>query len=208
MQSLTQETSLLSVEGGGVFILGMVSYLSTSLDNLVLTVVLLGTGAARRLRVLLGVWLSALALLAILSLSLYSRNIVNAGLMGYVGLLPLSLGLWYLLSGATPSAPSHRVDGAAGWGMTFSTGALLLANSGDSLALLLPLAAETRRDLLPLLAIAVRTAAVAFSFLALRLATLPGLSARAERYGMRLLPWIMIAVGLYVLSDTATDSLL
>ena len=82
MQSLTQETSLLSVEGGGVFILGMVSYLSTSLDNLVLTVVLLGTGAARRLRVLLGVWLSALALLAILSLSLYSRNIVNAGLMG------------------------------------------------------------------------------------------------------------------------------
>ncbi len=82
---------------------------------------------------------------------------------------------------------------------------LFLARSGDTLAVLLAILADTAEGL----EIAV-LAGVALSLawlvgLTFRLGRVTSGPKRLERQADRLLPWVMIAAGLYVLADSVTD---
>ena len=87
------------------------------------------------------------------------------------------------------------------------TATLLFANSGDTLAILLPLLVESNRASAVVIAISFLGCAVLWALLARALANQPALVRRLQRGGERLMPWVMIAVGIYILLNTATDSI-
>ena len=200
------------VQAATIGVMTAVSYASTNVDNLLLAVLLLGANRNQQWAIKLGVFTAAVAVMLLCAAGLMVRYTVDAGVVGYLGLLPIALGLRHLLaSGRGGQGEPHNQsrltapDARSAW---LSATALMVANSGDTIALFLPLLAETRTAVLPLVALSYLVTAVLWALLAWGLASRPWIARSLDRHGNRLLPWIMIGVGIYILSNTATDSLL
>ena len=113
--------------------------------------------------------------------------------------------LWQQFRGAGHAAgkPDVRSDTGLGAGAF----AVTLGNSGDSLALFLPLMSESNREALLLIVAVYLLLILLWALLSLAIAGHPLIARRLERQGARVVPWIMICVGLYILMDTGTDTL-
>lgn len=192
----------------GTLVLG--SFVATNLDNLLILVMLLGTTG--RLWPLLAGFLAAQGVVMLAAmLGLVLGAWLDAGLVGYLGLLPLALGLNGLrrqlaYDAVTAEAPLDLAERGSG-GMFAGTLVLMLGNSGDSLALLLPLLADTQAGLLAPVLLLWVLAALVWAGLVWALGANRPLARMLEQQGKRYLPWVMILVGIYILLDTATDSL-
>ena len=187
------------------------SYASTNVDNLLLGVVLLGANRDQQGPIKLGMVSAAVAVMLLCAIGLVVRHTVDAGLVGYLGLLPIALGLRHLwlgfVGGNATYGETTSFAGRGAVAIWLGTAALMMANSGDTVALFLPLLADTRPAVFPLVALAYLGTAIAWALLAWALASRPWVARTMDRYGARLLPWVMIGVGLYILANTATDNL-
>ena len=83
--------------------------------------------------------------------------------------------------------------------------AVMLANSGDSLGVLASLLAETAPHLLWVAAATPLAMAAVWVALAHYVVRHPALSPWLERVDRIAVPLVLIAIGLYILTDTPTD---
>jgi cadmium resistance protein CadD (predicted permease) len=192
-------------------VIGLVagSFVATNLDNLLVLVVLLAA-TGRYLPILGGYVVSSLVILAISTVGVALEVWLQPGAVGYLGVIPIGLGLYTLLrrgGDAAVSLPGYAVAEAGAMRLGVGSFALMLGNSGDSLALLVPLLAETSRQFLPALLASWVLMALLLAGLALIIGGDERLAKRIEDRGSLVIPWIMVAVGLYILLDTATDTL-
>jgi cadmium resistance protein CadD (predicted permease) len=193
-----------------VFVLVSSGFVATNLDNLLL-LVLLQTSTERQLPVLSGFLAASAAVLALASIGLLLGEVLNPALVGYLGAVPLMLGcygLWRrrLADASSVAAPVGRSGQSAA--AAFSSSLLLmLSNSGDSLAIFLPLLADTSIHLFPVVFFVWFLLVFLWAWLAYRIAGNRSLAAMLERQGSRWLPWVMIGIGSYILLDTVTDSI-
>lgn len=188
------------------------SFVATNLDNLLLLVMLLGANASRRSAVLVGFLASCVAVLFTCAVGLGLSNFFDPVVLGYLGLAPLLLGchmLYQLYRGrhidddlpeVAPGASEPRI-----WLASFT---LLFSNSGDSIAVFLPLFAESGRTPILVLVATYLVIAIGWGLLAYAIAGREALARQIERRAEKVVPWIMIGVGLYILSNTATDTLI
>jgi len=180
-----------------------IAFVSTNIDNLLMLSALLALSAVRPLPVVAGFLLATL--IVILAALLIARlgDLVDTRYVGLLGLIPIALGLrglLVLLQRHTRPATTRNKD-AGFW----RTAAVILPMSGDSLAVYVPLIADTRPGLDFIAATTLLIAAVALAGTAQVLVSRPALRTRVGWLGERLMPWLMIGVGIYVLADSATD---
>ena len=116
--------------------LGMASYAATNVDNLLLLAALSAGGDRRRL-VIGAILVSATVVLALSASASLLAGVLPPKGLGYLGVVPLALGLRLAISG-----PSSHADTRAQSGV-LPMAALLIANSTDTLAALAPLFAES-----------------------------------------------------------------
>ena len=127
-------------------------------------------------------------------------------MLGYLGIVPLVLGLRLLLlsPGTHENALPARVSAAG-------IAALLIANSVDTVAAFAPLFAESYPAVRLSLAVGFGLAAATWLTLVIgiagRLRRLFDSSATAARLAPRIAGVIMILVGAYILWDSGTDTL-
>lgn len=184
--------AIITLTGGG--------FVATNLDNLLILVGLIGAGADRR-SALLGFLSAAAAVFAFCAAAGALGGLLNPGRVGYLGVIPLGMGLllgWRALHGHS-SGPEFTGSGSAF--------VLTLSNSGDSVALFVPLIAETERESVLLLVASYLLCILGWAALAHYAAGHPVLGRRLAASGRWLLPGIMIVVGTYVLLNTTTDTL-
>jgi cadmium resistance protein CadD (predicted permease) len=196
-----------------ITLLGLVagSFVATNMDNLLILVVLLGANARRRSAVLLGFLCSNIAVICVSALGVAVGSVLGAGLIGYLGLAPLLLGchmLYKSWSGqhaedAAEKAPSNGTEPKI-WLTTF---VLMFSNSGDSIAVFLPLLAESGRAAILVIVCSYLVMAMLWGTLSYLISGQRELAKRIEHRAEKIVPWIMIAVGIYILMDTATDTL-
>ena len=188
------------------------SFIATNMDNLLLLVLLQGANPRRRGVVLLGYLGAVGVLICVSALGVAVGEVLDAGLVGFLGLVPILLGCHMLYQAWKDRGhPEEALDTIAGRprrGLWFGTLALMLGNSGDSLAVMLPLLAETDRGGQWTLVASYLVCAVLWAGVAWKIAGQHALARRIERRGEKIVPWIMIGVGIYILLDTATDTLL
>ena len=176
-----------------------VAYAITNVDNL-LIMATLGAGPASRRNVILGFLIASVAVLTITSLASFIENMVPANMLGYLGFVPISIGVYLLFS--KNSSHDSGVNSATAWP---AIAGLLFANSGDTIFALGPLFAESGHDARIGLAIGFTLIAGFWLLLILTVSSKVAESATLSRLGHRLAPWMMIIVGLYILSDSTTD---
>jgi cadmium resistance protein CadD (predicted permease) len=181
------------------------AFLATSLDNLLAVTGLLAL-ARRPGPVWLGHGLVALLVMGMaVGMSRIDRWFTPET-VGFLGLVPLAMGL----AGLCRRARRGRDDGPAApraAGGTLATVATLAPLSGDSLGVYVPLLAETPRAATPVIVGGYLALSALWALLSWRLVARPSVQTAVARLADRVMPVLLIAVGLYVLSDTPTDSL-
>lgn len=192
-----------------VGVVTLMAYVATNLDNLVLLV-----GVSSRPRqpfasIVAGVVLASAGLLALCLAAALAADFAPQRWIGYLGVLPIAIGLreLYRSRRAAPAASGVPDTDAPAIAARWVAG-LMLANSADSLAALTPLVAESRDVLLPVVGAVVLATSLAGCGIARWITTHERVGARVQQLGQKLVPYVLIAVGLYVLLDTRTDTVL
>ena len=176
-----------------------IAYAATNVDNL-LIMASLGAGRASRRDLVTGFVVASLVVLAIASSAMFIDRIIPPELLGYLGFVPVSIGVYLLLftgaEGPTAAGQSTAWPAISG---------LLLANSSDTIFAVGPLFAESGSDARLGLALGFALVASGWLLLILTVSERVARSAVLGRLGHRMAPWMMILVGLYILSDSTTD---
>jgi len=186
-----------------VFALAAGSYVATNVDNLALIVSWMLAGSMSGSRLFAGYAIgSVVILLASVVLGL-SSAIIPVQWVGYLGAVPILLGL-YTLGGLLRSGngQNRTMPGNAAIAGIATT---LVANSVDTMVVFAPLLADSRSEIdYVIVGGFIVVAALWFRVASL----LSHHAARLEvitRLAGWLAPFIMISVGIYILVDTATD---
>ena len=176
-----------------------IAYAATNVDNL-LIMAALGAGTDKRVHLVTGFLVASTGVLFIASLATYIERAMPPDVLGHLGFVPLSIGLYLLIF--TRAQAEEPPPGPTAWP---AIAALLFANSGDTIFAVGPLFAESGSDARLGLAIGFSLIAIVWLILILTISQRVARSKTLSRLGPRLAPWMMILVGLYILSDSATD---
>lgn len=175
------------------------AYAATNIDNL-LIMASLGAGRASRRHLVTGFLVASGIVLLVASMAMFIDRMVPAEVLGYLGFVPISIGIYLLLfTGQQAETTAAR---ATTWP---AISGLLLANSGDTIFAIGPLFAESGNDARLGLAVGFVLIAVVWLSLILTLSERVARSAVLGKLGHRIAPWMMILVGLYILTDSTTD---
>ncbi len=184
------------------------AFAATNVDNVLLLVYVIGRRGQRPGPVWVGALLTSATLVALCLAVAFAVDVAPQRWIGYLGVVPLALGMRELHRLATARRePAEAARDAPPLGAAAVTG-VLLANSGDTLGALLPLFAETRDALLFAIAATTLGMSAIGCALAYAIASHARVGPIVERVGAWLVPFALIAVGVYVLLDTTTDTVL
>jgi cadmium resistance protein CadD (predicted permease) len=192
----------------GLFIAGLcaLTLLATSFDNLLLLVAIHLRPGQDFVSMVWGVLFASLALLTLCIVGAELAVYVAPGWIGYLGLIPITLGLrelyaWWRNRGGTVE---EMATGARPLSAT-AIALIMLANGWDSLAALMPIFAESRFELVVWGAGAIVIVSLLGCVLARAVSRSEWIGRPLARIAPVLVPIVLISVGLYVLSDTRTD---
>lgn len=194
-----------------LFILVTVGFISTNLDNLSFLVLLQGSSKKSRHFSILGfVAASSLVIVVAFACAILGDNL-DGKYVGFLGLIPVILGVKAIKAAYfdnDASADTAGMGSRSGLDLTLGTFTLMLANSGDTLALMLPLIIDTRAQAYPFMALNYAAMVALWAAVAYWLADHKKVSKFVDRHGKKIVPWAMIGVGLYIFMNTATDTVL
>lgn len=185
---------------GGAFALALVACLSTNLDNLLLV---LSGGTSERARadatVFLAVMATAIGLALLISLGV--DRFAVPSFFAWIGLVPLTLGIYEL----QPRRPEQAGPG----GRPLLPGALavvLAANSLDTLLVQTVVFADYAEGYHLAALLGAGAAALGLAALARMLLSRHGPTSRLLAFAAKARPWILIGVGAMILMDTGFDT--
>lgn len=185
--------------------LTMAAFISTGVDNLLLLIGFKGQPSVNERHVNLGFLGAFLLILLVGFAASYAADFLPGRYVGYLGVVPLTMGVFRLYQ----AIRGHRGGPTLGpvtIPSPWTVGLVMLANNGDSLAVLTPLFAETREPFTFLIAGTGISMALLWTEIAGWIARHRKLEKRVREWSPYVLPLILMVVGWYVLSDTVTDT--
>ena len=191
-----------------VVALSLLAFAATNLDNLIVLVGVVSRPGQPFASVVSGALLSVASMLVLCGVAALAADFVPKRWIGLLGLVPIALGVRELYGLAvTRSEEAGASASAAAAVSALGVASVMLANSADSLGALAPIFAETQLALLPVIALAILAVSLAGCLLARWIASHPRVGPVLRRVGPVLVPFVLIAVGTYVLLDTRSDTL-
>ncbi len=185
-----------------------VAFLSTSIDNLFLLVTLSLHSKYGTNKVRAGYLLAIVLMLIICLVLAQSAQLMPEKLIPYIGLVPLGIGLYelYQLIINKEDSSSFAHEGLeAGKGTVWAIAIIMLTHSWDSIGVLAPLFADTKTTLLPWMAASVVTTGILLILTGQWAVSHPRVRQILAKIAPKILPFLLIGVGLYILTNTPTD---
>lgn len=187
------------MELGAVVALATVLFVSTNLDDLFVLLAFFLDPATRLRDVILGQYLGIGALvLSSIAASVLSLALAPA-YVGLLGLLPIAIGIRQLIVLHRGEPDDDEVPTA---GRVLAVAGITVANGGDNVGVYTPVfATRTPAEITTI--VIVFAILVALLLLAAHwLVRHPALGAPIRRYGPAVSPWVLIAIGVFVLYDS------
>jgi cadmium resistance protein CadD (predicted permease) len=187
----------------------MFAYLATNMDNFAILTALFATYRGDKLSVLAGHLLAVGVTLFVAGLIGEAANAISVQYLGYLGIVPIAMGLFWVYRWFYPkSAEDTQASPVTGGAAVLATFLSLLSNSTDTLLTQAIVFADTAARLDWLVAVSVFAIATLLAAAASYAIRNPRFGPVIEHYAIRIAPFIMIAVGVYVFANTATDVVL
>jgi len=178
-------------------LIGVALFVSTNLDDLFVVMLLFASGRFRSRDVVAG------QLLGMTGLTLASIAVASALVMlpesviELLGLAPIGLGLLILYrSGKAPEGLDETSRVGAG---IVPIAMVAVANGSDNLAAYIPVFATRNRQAIVVIGLAFGMLTVLWCWLAKYLVEHPKVGPPLRRYGGKLLPWVLVGIGVEVL---------
>lgn len=196
------------------------AFAATNLDDIVLlTVYFAQTDTTfRKWHVVLGQYLGFMAILFVSAFGLLGALIIPETWIGLLGFLPLSMGVRRLLRTPEPASetkeiviPEARQTSRLATffsPFTFSVASLTFANGADNISIYIPLFAATDISRVGITIIVFGVLIAVWCYLGYRFSRLPALAYVVKRYEHVLVPILLIALGIYIILESNTLSLL
>ena len=200
-------------------ITGMTAFAATNIDDVVILMLLFSQvdHASQSRRIVIGQYLGfALLLLACLP-GFIGGLIIPKPWIGLLGFLPIAIGVRQLLQGTEDETEIQTVQSSVSLRNPLTrllhpqivqVAAITIANGGDNIGIYVPLFASS--DLASLLVILVVFAVLVgiWCYVAYYLANHPKVSPLLTRYASRLVPFVLIGLGLYILIESHSYQLI
>ena len=186
-----------------IIALTAITFVATNLDNLGMLIILIGDETYAAREITWGYLLSALIVFAAAWLVAEAVELAPDRHLEYLGFIPIALGIyraWELTKG--PGTDTSRRGPRLG---ILAVTLLMLAQSGDTLAVYVSLFADTRESLETAMLITFAACVLLWIAAARWLAGHRLIAEPLERWGRYLLPVLLIAIGVLILMDTPTD---
>jgi cadmium resistance protein CadD (predicted permease) len=182
------------------------SFVATSFDNFTLLLGFFSDPRYSRRRVLLGYVASTLGMVVLAYAFSAAVELAPAGVLGLLGIVPLAFGLQGLYRLWRPASSGGEEDGDVARERGFVAVLLvMLANSGDTFGVFVSLFADTAEGLEVWILVSGVGMAAAYAVLARWLVSHEGVAEAIRKIARVVLPFLLIAIGLYILADTGTD---
>ena len=186
------------------------AFVATNLDNLMILVSLLARFRSRKLHVITGYFSAALI---ICLLGFWIGAVADEAPVQYLGLLgivPIAIGsaeLFRLFRSKSAEIDTEDEASESGHSAFIATLFTQLSNGADTVVTFGALFADSVASTNLMIIMTLVAMTVIFMFIAIHTTTHPKLGNWIERYGPRITPFILIAVGVYIITNTATDLL-
>jgi cadmium resistance transport/sequestration family protein len=196
---------------------GITAFVATNLDDMVVLMVFFAQVNARLRpwQIVTGQYLGFGVLLLLSLPGYFGGRLVPAHWIGLLGLVPLGIGLKMFFAPnneaedavqTLESEASNRLQRFLAFmpPQVLQVGAITVANGGDNLGIYVPLfASKNLAGLLIILATFLLLMGV-WCYAAWRLVKQPMVSRALGEYGDRLIPWVLMALGCYILYESGT----
>jgi cadmium resistance transport/sequestration family protein len=205
----------------GAVLVGITAFVATNLDDIVVLVIFFSqvNTTFRRRHIVGGQYLGFMVLLLLSVPSYFGGVVLPKAWVGLLGLLPIWVGISQILDkdAENPEVKAVSSEVASGkkvsiltWmtsilnPKTYQVAAVTVANGGDNLGIYIPLFASNS---LPRLAVIVSVFLIlvgVWCWIAQRMTQQRAIALILARYGHRIIPFVLMGLGLYILVDSGT----
>ncbi|MFD0619161.1 cadmium resistance transporter [Paenibacillus sp. GCM10027629] len=157
--------------------------------------------------IILGQYLGFAALVALSIIGALSSFFIPVPWIGLLGLVPVYMGIKGLLA-LRKSDSDDEEESVSGAGTTLKVAAITVANGGDNIAIYIPIfASQTLSNNLITLIVFFALVAV-WCYLGYKLVRTPVVASVLEKYGHVAVPFVLIALGVFILYHSGSFGLL
>ena len=178
-------------------IVAAVVFASTNVDDILLLSAFFAQPRRRVWAIVVGQYLGIGALILTSVAAALAALVIPWEWIALIGVVPLALGIKQLVAGRNEGAGQSLTGVGA-----FTVAAVTAANGGDNLGVYIPLFA-IQPAAIPLYVGVFAIGTALWCVAAYWLVSHPMVAATFTRYGHRVLPWVLIGVGVYVLRGAA-----
>ena len=180
------------------------SYAATNIDNLTILISWMLAGKIPFAGIASGYAMATIAVLVSSVILGLSSNAIPVELIGYLGILPIGLGI-YSLIGQFRGGSRQAAGANTGHGAALGVAVTLLVNSADSVLVFSPMLADSMAIIDLFIVSAFVVVAAAWFWMAKVASQHAAKLDAVTNVAGWIAPLIMIYVGIYILMDTATD---
>lgn len=191
---------------------GMTAFAATNVDDIViLTLFFARVGETlRRRHIVVGQYLGFCGLILASLPGFLGGMVLPKAWLGWLGLLPIAIGLHQILNPETDekslqsvSIPQPRSRFASLFGpQTYQVAAVTIANGGDNIGIYVPLFANSSPAELGIILTVFLILIGVWCILGYQLSQHPLLSRTLSRYGHRIIPFVLIALGILIILES------
>jgi len=205
-RSPAQERSVPATEFAATLATAVVVFISTNIDDIVLLAVLFADPKLRGIAVVAGQFIGMGLLVLISAAAGVAAIAVPPGWTSVLGVIPLAIGFFMAIRLLRSRVQGNELDSdvvtverrAGGRSQVLAVAGITLANGGDNLSVYVPIFAADRSAILTYTCVFAALTAV-WCFLGYRLVSNRIVGQKLRRYGHRVLPVVLIALGLHIL---------
>jgi cadmium resistance transport/sequestration family protein len=202
-------------------IAGITSFVATNIDDIVLlTLFFSQVNAGLRVRhIVIGQYLGFAGLVLLSLPGFFGGLLIPETWIGLLGLLPIAIGILKLVKPEEDEEiqtvseeflRSQKQSKLTSWlsPQTYSVAAVTIANGGDNVGIYIPLFAGSNLPSLSVILAVYFVLVGVWCYIAQRIARQPAIAPLLSRYGEKLVPWVLIGLGVYILIESESYRLI
>lgn len=190
--------------------LTIVTFISSNIDNLMLMIGFMSYYDSYKKEVFLGYLINIFSVSVAALIFSYFTELFPIHYLKYLGIIPISLGFYQVLHIFNPSLSYKSVAqlnlADSRFKIILAVCGVMLANSGDTLAVFLAFMSDTQKSLRWLVIVTALLMTCLWGLIAKLLLSDARLVSITKVVAQYVLPFILIFIGWYILTDSPTDS--
>jgi cadmium resistance protein CadD (predicted permease) len=190
----------------GLIAIGVAAFVATNIDDIFVLMIFFSSLAYSIRQIVLGQYIGIGLLIAISGIGSLIAFVVPTYVMGLMGIVPIAIGIKHLVEVRRKDNPSRQVvqDKMNKSDLSFlSVAAVTFSNGGDNIGVYIPLFSKyiTISEIFALTTVFIAMTAV-WCIAAYYFVNHPLIASRIRHTGNIILPFVLIGLGIYVLTDS------